>query len=351
MRIYIIILFVVLFNIYLETTFTTINIFNHKFKSRKVSFFTCFLLILILGIIRNESLGVDVDAYRSYFLGTYSNLNIKFFIGNFNYDLGYVLLNKVVRFFTNDFRIFEILVYCLSFGIFSTIIFKESKFPALSFLIYIGLEFIGFNMCILRQSIACALCFLAFYCLEKNKKAQYFLLVILAVLFHKTAILFLLVYFLTINKQNLTSYLYNIIFAFLFFLLLNLVFPKVFGFYSNDHSSDVVTGQGYKLLLFYIIVTLLTKIILHGNNSKGDIMKYNSSLGSVYMQTGALSFALFTRVTKYFAILFTLSVPNIVYTSKYRKIYIVIYSIMFSILYIYGLYSNELKIVPFKSFM
>lgn len=351
MTIYIILLFVVLFSIFLETTFTKINIKNFEMKSRDLSFFVCFVFIFLLGVMRKEDLGVDVDAYKSYFLYTYSSLNIKFFIGNFNYDFGYVILNKIVGLFTDNFRIFEIIVYCISFGIFSTIVYKESRYPALSFLIYIGLEFIGFNMCILRQSVACALCFAAYYYLERNKKLKYIGLVVIAILFHKTAVFFLLTYLLSWKRNEVKSYKYSFGLILLFFVGFNLVLPLLYGIYNNDYSNMVVSGQGYKLLLFYIVTVLIISLIIKNNSSSKEIMQYKCSSGAMYIQTGALSFALFTRITKYFAILFTLSIPNIVYRSKYKKIYIMVYSIMFSILYIYGLYSNEMEVVPYKLFI
>lgn len=351
MGIYFVLLFVLLFNIFFESEFNNIKIFNYRIRSRNISFFVCFLIILSLGILRDEELGVDVANYKNYFSVIYPNLNIKYFLMDVNYDLGYIILNKFVGIFTDNFRIFEIVTYCLNFCIFSIIIYRESRYPALSFLIYVGLEFIGFNMCILRQSLACSLCFLAYYCLEKNKKLNYFLFVILAISFHKTAIFFTLTYLLSYNRKEFPSHLRNFIITVLFFVGFNYLLPNVYGIYRNDYSNAVVKGQGGKLLLFYIISLLLINVILYRHKLKEEIMKYESSFGAVYMQMGALSFALFTRVTKYFSILFTLSIPNIVYYSKNRKFYILIYTAMFSLLYIYGLYSNELKIVPYKSFM
>ncbi|WP_276861676.1 EpsG family protein [Anaerococcus tetradius] len=349
MTIYIILLLVVLFNIFLEANFNKLKIFNIKINSRKLSFFSCFIFILLLGVLRHELLGVDVKVYKNYFMGLYADYNIKYFIGNLKYDIGYITLNKLIFLLSNNFRIFEIVVFCTTFGIFSLIIYKESKYPALSFLIYIALDFIGFNMCILRQAVACTLCFLAYYFLEKNKKIQYILLVILAITFHKTAILFFLTYFLSLNKENISSYAKNLIYIFIFYLGFNLILPKLIGIYTNDYSDTIIAGQGFNLLLFYLIAVMIMRLIYNKECSNIDMMRYESSFGTVYMQIGALSFALFTRITKYFAIIFTLSIPNIVYKSKYRSLYIVIYCIMFSILYIYGLYSNGTEIVPYRS--
>lgn len=351
MKIYFILLLVLLFNIFLETAFKNIKIFDYRIKSRNISFIVCFLMILLIGIFRHEELGVDVINYRHYFLKVYPKFNMNFFIRNSIYDPGYVLFNKIIALFTNDFRIFEVIAFCMTFGIFAIIICKESKYPALSFLIYVGLEFIGINMCILRQSIACALCFLAFYCLEKNKKVEYFILVLLAISFHKTAIFFYLTYLLSYNRKKSTSFKFNFIYTLLSYLVFSLLLPKIFYFYSNDYSNAAVKGQGIKLLALYAIILFSIGIILKKNKVKSEIMKYEATFGAVYIQMGALSFSLFTRVTNYFSILFTISIPNIIYASKYRKLYISIFTAIFSMLYIYGLFNDGLGIVPYKAFM
>ena len=153
MKIYIILLALILLNIFLEVSFSYLRIYKVKFNTRKLSFFLCFMFILVIGLMRDENLGVDVYNYKNYFLKFYPSKNIRFFILNFKYDFGYVILNKLVRLFTNNFRIFENIVFCISFGIFSYIIYRRSKYPALSFLVYLGLGFLGTNLCILRQSL------------------------------------------------------------------------------------------------------------------------------------------------------------------------------------------------------
>lgn len=351
MEIYFILLLVLLFNILLEITFKNIRIFDYRIKSRNISFIVCFLFILSIGIFRHEELGVDVINYRSYFLNLYPNFDMKFFILNPIYDPGYVLLNKTIALFTRNFRIFEVIVFCITFVIFSIIIYKDSKYPALSFLIYSGLEFIGFNMCILRQAIACSLCFLAFRFLEKNKLINYFILVLLAITFHKTAVFFYLTYVLSYNRKKSTSFESNIIYLILFYLGFRLILPKIYNLYSNNYSNVAVSGEGIKLLFFYSFILLFIGVLLKKNKVKSEIMKYESSFGAIYIQMGAISFSLFTRVTNYFSILFTLSIPNIVYESKYRRLYIIIFTSIFSALYIYGLFNNGLGVVPYKSFM
>lgn len=350
MKIYIILLAFILLNIFLEVSFSYLRISKVKFNTRKLSFFLCFMFILVIGLMRDENLGVDVYNYKNYFLRFYPSKNIRFFILNFKYDFGYVILNKFVRLFTNNFRIFENIVFFISFGIFSYIIYRRSKYPALSFLVYLGLGFLGTNLCILRQSIACSICFLSFDFLKRNKKILYFVLIMIAISFHKTAVFFVLSYIITgFNYKKIMLIKKNVL------ILVSIlgsmyIIPHMYKFYSNDYSNTSVSGSGYNLLLFYIFVSFVLSIIIDHKNLKDEIKEYECSFGSIYLQIGALTFSLFSRVTRYFELIYTLSVPNISYRSKYSKFYVLVFSIIFSVMYIYGLIRDGCQIVPYVFF-
>ena len=81
---------------FLEASFSSLKISKYKLNTGKISFFLCFISILMIGLMRNQHLGVDVDNYRYYFLKFYPSKSISFFIFNFKYDIGYVLLNKFI---------------------------------------------------------------------------------------------------------------------------------------------------------------------------------------------------------------------------------------------------------------
>ena len=350
MRIYIILLAFILMNIFFEISFSTIKILKFRINTRKMSFFLCFFFILMIGLMRSQYLGVDVSNYRRYFLNFYPSKNITFFMFNFKYDIGYVLLNKFIRLFTGSFRIFENIVFLISFGIFSYVIYKRSKYPALSFLVYIGFGFIGTNLCILRQSIACAICFLSFDYLKRNKIYIYFFLILLATTFHKTAIFFILSYIIVQSKDMKISLVKKNILIILSILSSVYVISFLYKFYSNDYSEISISGRGYKLLIFYILISLILRIIMGNRNFKDELKDYDCSFSSIYFQIVALSFSLFTRVTSYYELMYTLSVPNISNKSEFNKFYVFVFSVLFSILFIFELINDGCQIVPYIPF-
>lgn len=347
--IYIILLISVLISIFLEINYSNLQINEININIKKISFFVCFFVILIIGVLRSENLGVDVDNYKIYF-DFYSSVGVKYFASNYKYDIGFVLLNKFIRIFTDNFRIFENVVFLICHCIFSYIIYKRSDYPALSFLIYIGLGFLGFNLCILRQAIAYSICFLSFDYLKNDKMIKYLMLVILALSFHKTAIFFIISYFISREKYNNLSLIKKIVLIALSTLTAIFLLPKLYIFYANDYSDISISGQGYKLLLLYILLSLILKVVLNINEKNINNKDYEVSFGSIYFQIVSLKFSVFTRVANYYSLLFTISIPNIINSSKYKKLLCFIFAFIFSMMYIYILFTDGCEIVPYEFF-
>ena len=349
MLVYILILVLILLNCLIESKVSTLQIYNKKIRVNLVSFGLSYFYILLLGIFRNERLGVDVANYKYYFDNLYNSNSLKEILGMNKVDSGYVILNKITYLFTHNFRVLEVIIYIISFTIFSIIILKRSQYPSLSFLIYVGMGFIGINLCILRQAIAYSLCFASFDYLKRDKYFQYFSLLGLAFLFHKTAIFFIITFYIkcrSIIKNSLIRETAIIIISVLssYYLL-----PNLYKYYSVDYSSINIIGKGYKLMILYILITLSLYYIMKKSKLNNDIYDYKCSKLSIYCQLIALRFSLFTRVTNYFSLLFTLSIPNIIHRSKNRRIYYFIAMSIFSALYLYSLFNDDLKIVPYIS--
>lgn len=351
MAIYILLLVVVIFCCIIETASSTFKISKIQINTRKLSFFVCFLFILFLGLFRNELLGVDVSNYKEYFSTWYTRYDFTYVIKHFDMDNGYILLNKIVKQFTDSFVLFKDIAYIIVFGLFSIEIYKKSNYPACSFLIYIGLGFLGINFCLLRQALAYSICFVAYQYLKSNKKIKFFLLVILAATFHKTAIFFLLVYPLTSGIFKCLSILKKSIFIIIFIFFSGLVIPYLFQFYINDYSEIAEKGQGISLLIFYFVIILIMSKLkkITKNQTKEKEFDYEASFCTIYFQIGALFFSLFTRITNFYALLLTISIPQLVMGSKNKKIYLWVLISAFSLMYFINLYFDPCNIVPYIS--
>lgn len=351
MLVYILLLGVVVLCCLLESFVSVVSFSRIKINSRTISFWIPFVFILLLGLFRNELLGVDVGNYQVYFTNRYNHYDFSYILAHFDLDNGYIFLNKVISIFTSNFFVFKTIVYLITFGLFSLIIYKNSKYPALSYLIYIGIGFLGINFCLLRQALAYSICFWGFKFFELGKKKIFILTVLLAMTIHKTAIFFILAYPLTRKMFKQLSIFKKVIIVAIFIGFSLFILPELYSFYRNDYSEVAEKGEGGMLLVFYLLIIFIMSVIKRKREIKmqTENLRYEASFCTLYFQIGALFFSLFTRIANYYALLFTLSIPEAIGEGKNRKTYMFIFLFSFSFLYIYNLYADPCQITPYIS--
>lgn len=345
MTIYIILLITIILFCLLESHIEIIRLNHFRIKTKTISFWVCFSFILLIGIFRAELLGVDVTNYKTYFR-MYSSFEFSDVINDFNSDNGYILLNKIIYLFNNDFWVAKGVMYTFVFGLYSFVIYKKSEYPALSYLIYLGLGFLGFNFCILRQAIAVSICFYSFIFVKEKNFVKFIVLVLIATTFHKTAIFFAVAYPLINNP--IKNDLYNKAFLISLFVICGTyILPAIMRVYRNDYSNVVVMGEGVKLLILYFILYSLQRYMDKGNKT----VKKESDIAfiPVCFQIMSFFFSLFSRIVLYYSILLTLIIPNIMYQTKNRHIYLYIIIAIFSLMYFISNFGNTTGIVPYQA--
>lgn len=138
-------------------------------------------------------------------------------------------------------------------------IYRNSKDVPLSLTIYVCLGLFTFNMNAMRQAIAMSICLFAYEFCQKRKLMPFLLTVMTAMLFHKTALCFLPMYFLPMLKNNTRSWL-----LYISGLVLCLVFVDkiVAGYYQiggKDYDGGTAAdGGGLFVVLMYLGAIVLT---------------------------------------------------------------------------------------------
>lgn len=354
MTIYIVLWILIILLCFLEVNCDVIKIGRYTIaRTKQISFWILYIFILLMGIFRQELLGVDVINYRSYFF-YYGNQNFINIIKNFADDNGYLLVNKIIYMFTNDFWMFKAILYFFTFTIFSYVIYKRSRYPAVSYLCYAAFGFIGLSFCILRQAIATNICFYSFRFIKEKKPVIFVLFVLVAISFHKTALFFLFLYPLANGfYENISRFKKIILLVFAVFVA-RFGLPVMYQFYRTDYSDKVIAGGGYNMLILDIIIILGLGFLIkkHAKNKEDEnnlTIEYNALFVTIYAQVIATFFALFSRITLYFGIMFTIVVPNLIAKFKRKNWLLIIAICIFSLLYVIILNSNDTKIVPYLS--
>ena len=96
------------------------------------------------------------------------------------HELGYKVLNKVVSFFSTNNQLFLTIVAILSIAPVGRFIYKNSRMPFLSFIIYIAFNYYSFVFSGLRQAIAYGIIFISYDYIKNRKLAKFLICVSLA---------------------------------------------------------------------------------------------------------------------------------------------------------------------------
>ena len=186
-------IYFLLFVFMLAGTFSVCFINQAKIK-KNVSAFFSILMALIAGL--RWKTGTDWEPYHSLFQNiTFENLfTIK------HHEIGYKLFNLFVKTIWNNYTFFLlVLSFVAVFLVYWSIVeSKTNSIIAIQFFYtnYFLAHYLGSN----RRIIAIGLGLCAIILVNKSKKKQAFLFILLAMLFHRTAVVLFVIFFIPQKK-------------------------------------------------------------------------------------------------------------------------------------------------------
>ena len=317
---------------------------NKKFYNSIIST----LFVLILGL-RASSVGADTTNYISHFFEDQAKvLSLKQFL---YFEPGYMLLTKIIGFFTNNGQVFIFIISLIMIYLFQKSVYKDLECIYLSYFLFVTFGFYFSSFVIIRQFLAMVILWHSLDAIKNRKFVKFLLYVILAMSFHKTAIIFILLYFiypLNVNKKYFILISICTIGSILFLnrilsFSLSLI-PKY-----SVYIKNLNPGQGLKLLLLYSVIFIFVFMFRKKILPRDKI--YIHMLGiAVVLQGTAYSFSLLTRLTQYFALSIIVLIPNILYRFKNNLIKIMGISsiVIFSLLYLTLILSqNKMRVIPY----
>lgn len=324
---------------------------NQK-KYDKIFLIICGVLItLIMGFRGRESGSLDTNMYCKFFSEVARTDNLR------NY-LSKQIEGEIFLFSEVGFSLFmwllsritiepQALIFTTSaFIVYSTMrfIYKNSEDVFLSVILFLCLGLFTFNMNGMRQAMAMSICLWA-YEFAKNKKPVMFLLVVfVAILFHKTAIVFLLVYLIKYLKFNTPSMIFFIV-LFVILVALNPVIVEYFDdVYDKNYSeSESRTGGGFIQLTIYLATVVLALVERRSlSDDAGKDYFYLLLLALYFFVLRYIGTQIFERISYYFAYFLILMLPKTIkHAERKEKPVLMFLSIFLSIgLFIYRVNGN-----------
>lgn len=294
-------------------------------------------IVLFVSVFRFD-VGYDYPSYYDSILHP-DSLSIN------RYDYLSTLFAEISICFKSPFLFFFLYAISTYFLIFYACC-KCSVSPLFSFYIYFCVYYLD-SLGIIRQALAIAIVFYGYDYIRRRLVFKYMILVILASLFHKTALISLFLY--PIYRMKF-KFLLVIVFFFLAFEnnIHNLLIEyEIMKFYF---ITDMEFAGGNKIMICNIILYLVLLFVSKCNNSyektKGLFKLIFLGLLFPFIFGGALG----GRLSLYFLIFNILLVPYVLNKSNlYLKTYFVSYFVIYYIVSLYiSQFSGRSGLIPYQ---
>lgn len=325
--------------------FILIGFLSLKQKNKKILYIYTIILILLFAL-RSERMGIDLHYNLKYgYLGSFdylSKLSWKEILTNsyLNYEIGYRILNRLIGVFTHNRQVLLFICALISIFPIGYVITKESKMPMLSFIIYMGLPSFVLLFSGLRQGIALGLVFLSINYIKQKKLIKFLLLVLIASLFHKSALVFIVAFPIYWIKDTSIMRILSILVLIFMFLFRYYIFT----FFNTTFNLELIPDNNNSINLLLALVTLYIICSLFNTYQFKKISGYlNIFYCSCVIQVFGGLFGLALRVGYYFMIILVLLLPDILSNlsmenRKYREILYFLFMIFFISFGLYNLY-------------
>lgn len=312
-----------------------IILYNFVIKNKKIYVIVCSIQCFMLLALRSNLIGPDASYYyEGYkyisglsFIDMVSRLNLFkacSLIYPLKFESGFVIMNWIVSHLGFSYHFFLVICAAINMTIFGKVIYKYSKIPWLSFVVFCTFGTYLYFFGILRQSLALCFFMLSFmYALEgKTKKSA--IMYFITFLFHRVSIVLLPILFLVnsktkISKRNTIILVFTSIpFIFVSKYLIRFVQSVV-----NYFNGGSYVGGNFgvnKLLLFLYVVAIMIIIFINFKKHEDDKL-FNILVWiliiSIFLDIMGQYNEVWERSVQLYTSFLILLIPYVVY--QYRK--------------------------------
>ena len=317
---------------------------TNKGSIKQIKQFIVLVWLLFVSIIglRCVQTGQDTLMYREIYNGLNEYSSYKNFMLDFNFvnsiEVGYATWQWIVHLLF-DYRGFLICQAILMITPFVYVVYKWSDNVVWSFVLYILLGYLTWNMCAARQAPALSFTLLAYYFYSYKRYKASIVSYLIAISFHTTALLFFPVVLIYKGLRNKKLLLISLVAS---KIIGNYFIPMILPYMRIDYSDDVLSGSVGQLtylgflavLLYCLFLEKVYKVVLPNTFYLFSVMLILWPL----VDTIAAAF----RITFYFMIYLCFAIPTILNElrdkkiEKARRLFLFSVSIIFSV-YFYNM--------------
>lgn len=204
----------------------------------------------------------------------------------------YYVFSKVVSVFTQNSAIFLAICALPLILAITFLIYKKSKMPMLSFLMFMGLHYYALSFIIVRHSLALALVIMAFYYLWEKKYVKSVVWWLLAVCFHRTALIFGVAYLLRFIKYRWWYVFVPLVAGILIFIFKEQVFDLIFSVINSGHFAAyerAISPMGINApIILYLLISVACAVLYRrkeGKVKKETVAKFKQKRAELIEKT------------------------------------------------------------------
>ena len=303
---------------------------------------------------------VFITAYRSYSFYTdtkeYYNLYVlnadkilsslwENVIGREGKDPFYHFLGSMLAHMGVEFRGWLVFVSAVYYGGFIYVVKRFSKLPFISVLGLIALSYVFFTMTGIRQTLAMGFTFFAFVKAYDKKFVPFLIFTLVGSLFHSSALIFILAYFLMHRKLGWlqVALLIGALWVALFTpelinsLVKQLAWNEDLASYAQTTTGLSIFGYSVQLMLAAGSVFIAHKYCF---KDKEGIALMNMVVLGLLFQSFVIRIDNIFRVSMYFSVYGLILASNAITKQKNKKNYVIAYSIVCVAFIAYMLYAG-----------
>ena len=236
---------------------------KNKTNTRAFMILCSVALIFVLGLRSRYTGSMDTYFYTTVFTGAQNYPNLMEYLTRADVFDGFFLLSEggfhvytwLAAHIFPEAQWFLLLTAVVIVCCTASFISQNSEDPAISWIVFICLGSMTFAMNGMRQALAMSICLLSYRYAREKKFFGFLLIVLIAILFHKSAMIFVFVYLLRNLRLNWKSgvILGVIVTAFLLFCnRFAFLYDSLTG--EDYASNESFESGGLVVVLIYIIV-------------------------------------------------------------------------------------------------
>lgn len=314
----------------------------------------CVILLVLVAALRGSEVGTDTQNYmKDYF--RVKNLTYEAVIAMHSNNHGYYLLSKVFADMGFSVQIWFGFVELLFVGVVTKLILRFSKDVALSYIMFLGLEYYAFSLAGLKQTLSMVFVLAAFLYLYESKYIRFFVCMIIGAFFHVTCLVFLLVIGVSMLKRSKILYFILTVTFAVCAVFYSEILHWIMELWGNEQYSGYLeeASEYSPTVLIVQLLVLLASFIYYRQYSKRDEKEANMLYGLTFlgaiMQVFAFEVASAFRLSLYFSIFGILLMPNCICLEKNlkaRRIIRVVCALCFVFFFVYT-NRNGGSVVPY----